>query len=629
MHYRWPLFLSILFGFVITGIKGMDLKWTGKMFDDLPQKNESRLTTQYIGNNLGGIIPLEINIQSNKKISTWSQPASIKKLEQILNQIKKSKVVSGSMSLVDFLKVADPKFKIPQSKAQMSEIFLVYGMSSENPLSSFVTPNQDGTRILLKLKDAPADQIMKLKENIGEMILNKFPDHKVSFGGIGATLHPLNNDLSKDLMWGFFHALLGIVILLTFVFKSLRWALVSVIPNLIPPVVLLGALAITQTPIKPGIAIIFAISLGIAFDNTIYILGRLKRMMNQKNVSQLPIQELLNHEFSACFISGLSLISGFSIFLFSQFNVNQVFGSFMLLSVVAGLVGDLVLLPIVLKMFPRLLLDGNHDKIESGILTNKGRSMIQTVSVFLILITLSLLTSSSVSHASENASSILNKIKNMSTPKDETAILEMTISEPDGSKKIRNLTIMRKNSDAQKALVKIQSPSDLKGVALLSISNGESEDQWLYLPSAKKARRIVGSGKSGKFLDSELSYEDLSPSTYSLYTNQISPTSKSKNKKLTIIESKAKPNVETTFKKIRTYVDSKLNRIEKVEYFDPSGKLVKTMSFSKYKKLENKYWRAGQIKIENHQLKRGTTLELKSVNLKKLDDDQFTTSALE
>ncbi|MCB0357512.1 MAG: outer membrane lipoprotein-sorting protein, partial [Bdellovibrionales bacterium] len=96
-----------------------------------------------------------------------------------------------------------------------------------------------------------------------------------------------------------------------------------------------------------------------------------------------------------------------------------------------------------------------------------------------------------------------------------------------------------------------------------------------------------------------------------------------------VIQSQAKPGSETSYSKILTYVSLPYHRIEKVEYFDGKKQLVKNMTFSKYKKVGKKYWRAGLVKVTNLAAKRSTTLELKNVNLKALNDNQFSTSALE
>jgi hypothetical protein len=61
-----------------------------------------------------------------------------------------------------------------------------------------------------------------------------------------------------------------------------------------------------------------------------------------------------------------------------------------------------------------------------------------------------------------------------------------------------------------KTLVRFSFPPDIKDTALLTYEKGaEDDDQWLYLPALKRAKRIASSNKSGSFMGSEFAYEDL------------------------------------------------------------------------------------------------------------------------
>ncbi|MDD0853853.1 outer membrane lipoprotein-sorting protein [Halobacteriovorax sp. GB3] len=80
------------------------------------------------------------------------------------------------------------------------------------------------------------------------------------------------------------------------------------------------------------------------------------------------------------------------------------------------------------------------------------------------------------------------------------------------SVKTRKLEIYR--SDDQKGLVKslvrFSSPKKIQGVSLLTIDlKGENESQLIYLPALKNSKRISSSKKGGRFVQSEIFYEDL------------------------------------------------------------------------------------------------------------------------
>ncbi len=621
---RW-IVPTVALGAMGFAIIGMKLSWTARLFDDLPRKHAVNRSTELISSQLGGVASADFIVGSEKLSEPWKRPQNLRKLDQIAKSLRKKKNVGSVITAADFLTTGREK-ELPKTKTAIAEIMFLYSMSGESPLKQYISSNEKWTRIAVRLPDLPADKNKALIGTIRRQIESRFPDMEVRTGGLAAVVPVINKELSKRLMWGFFEALFGIVLVLTIFFRSLRWALVGVIPNLLPPAILLGFLALFDVAIKPGIAIVFSISLGIAFDNTIYILGRLKHMLkNDLRKQTLPIYTLMKKETMPCLISSLCLFAGFTIFLFSSFPVNKIFGLFVLLSIVAGLIGDLVWLPALLKRYPWLLLESQtRVKMKLSPLSFEVNAV--KLSSYLILVALGLMAFRSVYAANGDVNKILKSVEERSAPPNERVQLKMIIQESDGSKKERVLTILRKNEGKEpRALIRLQKPNDLKGLSLLTVASDGKEDQWLYLPSDKKSRRILGSNKKGKFLDSEIAFEDLRISTYREFNNRVVK----EDKKNVQIESRAKPDSESSYGRIVTWVSKPDFKIDKVDYYDKQGKLLKKAQFDSYQKVGEKFWRARQVKVHNVQANRKTKLLVQKVSLKKIDTDEVSLDALE
>jgi len=228
------------------------------------------------------------------------------------------------------------------------------------------------------------------------------------------------------------------------------------------------------------------------------------------------------------------------------------------------------------------------------------------------------------------ASQIMKKVEESLRSKDELAHVDMKIIEKNGKSKTRKLIIKKKNrGKKEQILVRLEKPSDLRGIGLLSIINGMSEDQWLYTPSNKKVRRIISSNKKDSFLGSEFSYEDFSPTTYSHFHNKVVKVIHRNGKDLYVIESTALERV-ATYSKIITLVTKLDYRILQSKYFDHKGKKLKVMTFKGYKKFGKNTWRAQSIDVKNIQNKRGTKLMLSKLQLNTgMKDSEFSKSALQ
>ncbi len=366
VKYRRKVVLSTLAVCVLLSFLGRHLDWSGRLFDDLPEGQEARQSTEKIDSSMGGVVPLELVIQVPQS-QDWSDPLKIAKLHNLAEEFRQTPGVGLVSSVPDLIRTNNT-FTLPKSRSALAEIYFLFNLAGNSPLEQYMTPDGHSTRVELHLRDLPADKFHALLSMIEKKAQIQFPEGQVSLGGMGAVVHLIHDEISRDLIFGFWQALGIIMLILAFIFRSLRWALVACLPNLIPPIVLLGYLALTHTPIKPGVAIIFSIALGLAFNNTVYVLNRLQKLTKNRN---LPVTRAFYMEGNPCLVSTLIVMIGFSVFLFSYFSLNRTFGACMLVSIVGGLVGDLVFLPALLKMYPALLMQKNSPriKIENDIAT--------------------------------------------------------------------------------------------------------------------------------------------------------------------------------------------------------------------------------------------------------------------
>ena len=349
--YKWQtvaLVSSITLAFFWVG---KDLQWSAQLFDDLPQKHEARASTDFIDSSMGGMVPLDIVVEKEEE-DAWNDPASIQKLDELAAKWRSDPAVGSVNSASDLFRTTGrlQGRDLPSTRKEAAESAFLYSFSSPSPLKQFVTSDGRATRISLRLHDIPGDAMAKLVADFTKEAQAAFPGWKVQAAGMATTVHVLNNELCQELIYGFWQAIALIGLFLWFAFGSLRWTLISIVPNLVSPAVLLGSLTLFHTPIKPGIALIFSIALGISFDNTVYLLGRLKLLKDRSG--RVSIERAWHQEANLCLFSSLALSAGFLVFLASYFALNRLFGAYMLVSIFGGLLGDLILLPALLAAFP-------------------------------------------------------------------------------------------------------------------------------------------------------------------------------------------------------------------------------------------------------------------------------------
>lgn len=170
--------------------------------------------------------------------------------------------------------------------------------------------------------------------------------------------------------------------------------------------------------------------------------------------------------------------------------------------------------------------------------------------------------------------------------------------------------------EGDKSLITFDHPRDVKGTAFLSYAKIlDPDDQWLYLPALKRVKRISSNNKSGPFVGSEFAYEDITGNEigkYSWKLLNIAPCGK-----LQCFELETKPKYEHSgYSKRLVWVDTDHFRLQKIEFYDRKGELIKTQTNRGYKQYLGKFWRADEWEMVNHQHGKSTKLLFKEYRFK-------------
>lgn len=208
---------------------------------------------------------------------------------------------------------------------------------------------------------------------------------------------------------------------------------------------------------------------------------------------------------------------------------------------------------------------------------------------------------------------------------DAKSEMVMTLVNANGQERQRTMrSQLLEKEGGDKSLMEFLTPADVKGTKFLSYEHADKDDdQWLYLPALKRVKRIASKNKSGSFMGSEFSYEDLTAFNIDKYNysgdaEEVMVDGKKMYKSVRIPKSR---NSGYTKQVAWTTADTFLTM--KVDYYDRKKELLKTATFADYKKI-NGVWRIGGITMVNHQNDKKTTLVWKNETIKNgLSDKDF------
>jgi outer membrane lipoprotein-sorting protein len=184
-------------------------------------------------------------------------------------------------------------------------------------------------------------------------------------------------------------------------------------------------------------------------------------------------------------------------------------------------------------------------------------------------------------------------------------------------------------NDGDKSLVIFDQPRDITGTALLSFAHIlEADDQWLYLPALKRVKRISSRNKSGPFVGSEFAYEDMTAQELKKYSHKWVRDEACGELECFVLEQR--PLYEKSgYTRLVTWYDKAEYRVQRVDYYDRKGDLLKTLTYDDYRQYLGKYWRAHDMFMVNHRTGKKTRLVFKKYGFQTgLKNRDFTRSRL-
>lgn len=193
---------------------------------------------------------------------------------------------------------------------------------------------------------------------------------------------------------------------------------------------------------------------------------------------------------------------------------------------------------------------------------------------------------------------------------DSVASLEMLLKNAAGETAMRTLRIytLEGNDDGDKSIVRFDTPADVRGSALLTWSHGlEADDQWLYLPSLSRVKRISSKNKTGSFMGSEFSFEDLSSQVLEKYQYQYLGDQALDGVDCYVLN-RVPLYRDSGYSKQISWLDKSTYNVLLTQYFDRGGKILKTLTFSDYRQYHGRFWRPHRMEMVNNQNGKTTTL---------------------
>jgi predicted RND superfamily exporter protein len=210
-------------------------------------------------------------------------------------------------------------------------------------------------RILLRSQERQsAEQKKQLIAAVQRIAGEEFPPSADGPGaqvtGFFVLLTNLIESLLRDQWITFAAATAGMWCVMMVVFRSPVLATLGLVPNIVPVFVMMGVLGWLGIPLNMGAAVIAAFSMGLSVDATVHYIVDFQRAQRRGMSFRESLDAAQQSAGRAAFFATLALVVGFSALCTSEFVPTIYFGALTSLTMLFGLAGNLIVLPLLLRV---------------------------------------------------------------------------------------------------------------------------------------------------------------------------------------------------------------------------------------------------------------------------------------
>ena len=369
-----PILFTSAVIFVFSLIFVTRLEFSHNDIEYFPDNTQVKKDLIHIDRELKGVLALEVIIDTGKENGIY-EPEILNRIDSLagrIETIKRDELFVGKViSIVDILKETNQAlngnhpdhYTVPQNRDAIAQQFLLIENSGSEDLEKIVDSQFQKTRFTIKTPWVDSVIFEKFIKEIHQLFNETFKD-KADIGISGeialmartipATLHSMTQS--------YLIAFAVITVMMIILVGDLRIGLLSMIPNLLPILFVMGLIGLSGLPLSLNTLMIGSIAIGLVVDDTIHFMYNFRRYYMKTNDAYIAVRETLLSTGRALLITTLILSAGFFCIMFGSLKNFVHFGFFTGLTIIFALLADFLVAPalMVFMIQKKIINVGKH-----------------------------------------------------------------------------------------------------------------------------------------------------------------------------------------------------------------------------------------------------------------------------
>jgi uncharacterized protein len=317
-----------------------------------------------IDKELGGVYSFQLMLEGPPE--SLKTPDALQRLDRLEKELRQFPHVRKVTSVADYVKRINRELNdgradanvVPSDADTIAQELFVFALGGEgrHELGRVVASDYSRAQVSIKLQSMSSDLVLEQVEHADRMAKEAFAGTGIAVltTGSGRLFSTLDHYLVMSQLNSFATAFFTVFGVIFVVFRSFRFGLLTIAPNLLPVLAVLGIMGFLDISMNVATVMVASVALGIVDDDTIHFINRYRREAAAGRSTDEAIEIATAHEGRASLTTAIINSAGYGVLLLSEYKPTAWFGGLLALTMLTAFLAEVFILPATIKLLPRV-----------------------------------------------------------------------------------------------------------------------------------------------------------------------------------------------------------------------------------------------------------------------------------
>lgn len=360
-HPKQVLLWSLAAG-VVAGLGMLRLHVDTNHINFFSRSHPISQSARVIDRQLSGVYSFQIMLDGPPE--SLKTPENLRRIDDLANQLRTFGHVKKVTSLADYVKRINKELHdgrpeasiVPADGDTIAQELFVFALGGEgrHELERVAASDYSRAQISIKLESMSSDVVLEEVEKADAMAKAAFAGTGISVltTGSGRLFATLDHYLVMSQLSSFGTAFVTVFAVIFVVFRSARFGILTIAPNVLPVLAVLGIMGYLGISMNVATIMVASVALGVVDDDTIHFINRYRREVAAGATTDGAIAVATAHEGRASLTTAIINSCGYAVLLLSEYKPTAWFGGLLALTMGVAFLAEVFILPATIKLLP-------------------------------------------------------------------------------------------------------------------------------------------------------------------------------------------------------------------------------------------------------------------------------------